>query len=231
MEIEEAALKKEEDPLSQGRLKALQKELAETKDRFNAQKAQWENEKQAISRIQQLRERIEELNRQIDQAQRQYDLEKAAELKYGRLPEAQRQLQEEERRAQQGTIEGMENPLATLYGQAYYEVAKYLTMTSHVKMPIHWITNEDFFQSLTPEQQQWLCETGDEAGEYNNQLQDELAAQYLEDMKAEGVEVIELDEEEFNKFADAARQVYSDPDVTAQWRDGLYDYVREIIES
>ena len=132
---------------------------------------------------------------------------------------------------QQGTIEGMENPLATLYGQAYYEVAKYLTMTSHVKMPIHWITNEDFFQSLTPEQQQWLCETGDEAGEYNNQLQDELAAQYLEDMKAEGVEVIELDEEEFNKFADAAREVYSDPDVTAQWRDGLYDYVREIIES
>ncbi len=102
MEIEEAALKKEEDPLSQGRLKTLQKELAETKDRFNAQKAQWENEKQAISRIQQLRERIEELNRQIDQAQRQYDLEKAAELKYGRLPEAQRQLQEEERRAQQG---------------------------------------------------------------------------------------------------------------------------------
>ncbi len=102
MEIEEAALKKEEDPLSQGRLKTLQKELAETKDRFNAQKAQWENEKQAISRIQQLREQIEELNRQIDQAQRQYDLEKAAELKYGRLPEAQRQLQEEERRAQQG---------------------------------------------------------------------------------------------------------------------------------
>ena len=102
MEIEEAALKKEEDPLSQGRLKTLQKELAETKDRFNAQKAQWENEKQAISRVQQLREKIEELNRQIDQAQRQYDLEKAAELKYGRLPEAQRQLQEEERRAQQG---------------------------------------------------------------------------------------------------------------------------------
>ncbi len=106
MEIEEAALKKEEDPLSQGRLKTLQKELAETKDRFNAQKAQWENEKQAISRVQQLRERLEELNRQIEEAQRQYDLEKAAELKYGRLPQVQRQLQEEERRAQgkEGTL-------------------------------------------------------------------------------------------------------------------------------
>ena len=105
MEIQEAALKKEEDSLSQGRLAELQKELAEERDRFNAMKAQWENEKNAIGRVQQLRESIEDLNRQIEAAERNYDLEKAAELKYGRLPQAQKQLEEEERRAQ-GNKEG-----------------------------------------------------------------------------------------------------------------------------
>ena len=99
MEIEEAALKKEEDELSKGRLAELQKELAEERDRFNAMKAQWENEKNAIGKVQQLREKIEDLNRQIEAAEQKYDLEKAAELKYGRLPEAKRQLAEEEQRA------------------------------------------------------------------------------------------------------------------------------------
>ena len=100
MEIEEAALKKEEDELSKARLTELQKELAEERDSFNAMKAQWENEKNAIGRVQQLREKIEDLNRQIEAAEQSYDLEKAAELKYGRLPEAKKQLEEEERRAQ-----------------------------------------------------------------------------------------------------------------------------------
>ena len=100
LEIEEAALKKEEDELSKARLSELQKELAEARDSFNSMKAKWENEKNAIGRVQQLREKIEDLNRQIEAAEQRYDLEKAAELKYGRLPEAQRQLAEEERRAQ-----------------------------------------------------------------------------------------------------------------------------------
>ena len=100
MEIEEAALKKEEDALSKGRLTELQKELAEERDRFNAMKAQWENEKHAIEHVQQLRERLEDLNRKIEAAEQSYDLEKAAELKYGRLPELQRQLQAEEQKAQ-----------------------------------------------------------------------------------------------------------------------------------
>ena len=100
MEIEEAALKKEEDKLSKERLLNLQKELAETRDSLNAKKAQWENEKQAISRVQQLREQIEDLNRQIETAEQQYDLEKAAELKYGKLPQAQKQLAQEEQIAQ-----------------------------------------------------------------------------------------------------------------------------------
>jgi len=100
MEIEEAALKKEEDPLSRARLAELQKELAEERDGFNAMKAQWENEKHAIERVQQLREKIEELNRQIETSEQNYDLEKAAELKYGRLTETQKALEIEEQKAQ-----------------------------------------------------------------------------------------------------------------------------------
>ena len=100
MEIEEAALKKEEDALSKARLAELQKELAEEREAFNAMKAQWENEKNAIGKLQQLRETIEDLNRQIEAAEQSYDLEKAAELKYGRLPEAMKQLEAEEARAQ-----------------------------------------------------------------------------------------------------------------------------------
>ena len=100
MEIEEAALKKEEDPRSKARLAELQKELAEEREQFNSKKAQWENEKNAIGRVQQLREQIEELNRQIEAAEQRYDLEKAAELKYGRLPETKRRLEAEEQIAQ-----------------------------------------------------------------------------------------------------------------------------------
>ena len=99
MEIEEAALKKEEDELSKSRLAGLQKELAEERDRFNAMKAQWENEKQAIAYVQQLREQLEDLNRQIEAAEQNYELEKAAELKFGKLPPLQKQLQAEEAKA------------------------------------------------------------------------------------------------------------------------------------
>ncbi len=100
LEIEEAALKKEEDAMSKARLTQLQKELAQQRDSFHAQKAQWENEKKALEDAQQLREEIESLNRQIEAAQRNYDLEKAAELKYSRLPQAQRRLEEQERLSQ-----------------------------------------------------------------------------------------------------------------------------------
>ena len=100
MEIEEAALKREEDALSKARLSELQKELAEERDAFNTMKAQWDNEKSAIGRLQQHRERIEELHRQIEAAEQNYDLERAAELKYGRLPEAQRALEAEEAKVQ-----------------------------------------------------------------------------------------------------------------------------------
>lgn len=96
MEIEEAALKKETDRLSQDRLADLQKELAELHDQFAGQKAQWENEKSSVERLSNLREEIENINREIAQAQQNYDLNKAAELQYGKLPELQKQLAVEE---------------------------------------------------------------------------------------------------------------------------------------
>ena len=101
MEIEEAALKKEDDELSKARLTQLQKELAEERDTYNALKAQWENEKNAINRVQQLREQLEDLRQQIESAERTYDLEKAARLKYGELPKVEKALQAEEANAQQ----------------------------------------------------------------------------------------------------------------------------------
>ena len=100
MEIEEAALKNETDELSQGRLTELRRELAEQRDKFNAMKAQWENEKNAIGKVQQLREQIEKLGAQIEQAEQSYDLETAARLKYGELPELKKQLAQEEALAQ-----------------------------------------------------------------------------------------------------------------------------------
>ncbi len=95
-EIEEAALKKEEDELSKARLADIQKELAEMRDEFNAGKAKWENEKNAIGKLQKLREELEQANAQLEKAQREYDLEKAAQLQYGTIPTLQKQLQEEE---------------------------------------------------------------------------------------------------------------------------------------
>ena len=99
MEIEEAALRKEEDDMSKARLAELRKELAEERDAYNAKKAQWENEKNAITRLQQLREQIEDLNRQIEAAEQRYDLEKAADQKYGRLPQAKAALEAEEQKS------------------------------------------------------------------------------------------------------------------------------------
>ena len=96
MEIEEAALKKEDDRLSKERLEELQKELAELKSEFATRKAQWDNEKHDVERVQKLREELEDLNKEIAIAQQNYDLEKAAELQYGRLPQIQKALEEEE---------------------------------------------------------------------------------------------------------------------------------------
>lgn len=99
-EIEEAALKKEDDQLSQEHLAEIQKELAEMREQFNSMKARWDNEKNAIGKVQKLRAEIEQMNADIERAEESYDLNKAAELKYGRLPELKKQLAEEEGKAE-----------------------------------------------------------------------------------------------------------------------------------
>ncbi len=96
LEIEEAALKKEEDRLSKDRLAHLQRELSELREEFSGKKAQWDNEKVGVERVQKLREEIEQVNKAIEKAQQSYDLNKAAELQYGRLPQLKKQLEEEE---------------------------------------------------------------------------------------------------------------------------------------
>ena len=97
LQIEQVSLKKETDALSQSRLRDLEKELAELQDKFHSMKAKWENEKNAIGKVQSLREQIEQTNAAIEKAQREYDLNKAAELKYGKLPQLQKQLEDEEK--------------------------------------------------------------------------------------------------------------------------------------
>ena len=101
LEIEESALKKDTDNLSKERLADLQKELAELRDTFNTQKAQWDNEKHSVEKLQKLREQIEDINKQIQKAKQNYDLEKAAELQYGELPKLQQQLEIEEKQVKE----------------------------------------------------------------------------------------------------------------------------------
>ena len=101
-EIEEAALKKETDTLSQEHLADIQKELADMRAQFSEMKAKWENEKNAIGKVQKIREEIEQLNAEMEKAERDYDLNRAAEIKYGRLPQLKKELEEEERNADEG---------------------------------------------------------------------------------------------------------------------------------
>ena len=107
LEIEETALSKEKDEISKQRLADIQKEKAELKAKFDGMKAKWENEKAAIGKVQKLREDIEKVNAQIEQAERNYELNKAAELKYGKLPELQKELEQEEQQAEKTKEEGL----------------------------------------------------------------------------------------------------------------------------
>ncbi len=102
-EIAQAALRKEDDKLSKEQLEKITRELAEMREKFNSMKAQWENEKNAISKVQKLREEIEAMNGDIEKAEREYDLNKAAELKYGKLPQLKKQLEEEEKIAEEAS--------------------------------------------------------------------------------------------------------------------------------
>lgn len=128
---------------------------------------------------------------------------------------------------QQGTIDGLENPLPVLLNGAYQEVAKYLILDHHILDYTCWVCGTEFFNTLTPEQQQILVEAGEEAGVYNNSILEETTAKALEDLKAAGVTVVDFDRE---SFAAAAESFYEDADIKAMWSEGLIDTIREIIK-
>jgi len=124
------------------------------------------------------------------------------------------------------TIDGAENPLATLYGRKLHEVAHYLLLDGHVKNFTTWVMSSDFFNSLTPAQQDLLISTGKEAGVYNNELQEASQEEYLQKMIDEGVIVTEMTPEMTAEFK-AAAQAFYDHGSEFGWSDGLYETVRE----
>lgn len=127
---------------------------------------------------------------------------------------------------QQGTIDGAENPLSTLYGRSLQEVAKYIILDGHVKNFTTWVCSSDWYNSLTPEQQTALTETCEAAGEYNNELQEEADEEYLQLMKDAGVEVVEPTDEVIDAFKEKAQSFY-EMGSTFGWSDGLYETVEE----
>ncbi|SCP95544.1 C4-dicarboxylate TRAP transporter substrate-binding protein [Anaerobium acetethylicum] len=127
---------------------------------------------------------------------------------------------------QTGTIDGAENPLATLYGRKLQEVAPYLLLDGHVKNFTTWVCGTAFFDTLTEEQQELLISTGEEAGLYNNTLVDESEKEYLQKMTDEGVTVTEPSEEVLAGFKEAAQSFYEMGDKFG-WSEGLYETVKE----
>ena len=124
------------------------------------------------------------------------------------------------------TIDGAENPIATLYGRKLHEVAPYLILDGHVKNFTTWVVSADWFNSLTEEQQNWLVETAQEAGEYNNDVLQEAEKDYLQKMVDEGVTVVDPSEEVLDGFREKAAAFYEMGNRFG-WSDGLYETVRK----
>ena len=127
------------------------------------------------------------------------------------------------------TIDGAENPLATLYGRKLQEVAKYLILDGHVKNFTTWVVSDKWFKSLTPEQQKWLVETAEEAGLENNKIQQSTEKDYLEKMKKEGVTVVNPSAEVLAGFKAKAQAFYTHGKDFG-WSDGLYDKVKKAMQ-
>ncbi|WP_066452503.1 C4-dicarboxylate TRAP transporter substrate-binding protein [Anaerotruncus rubiinfantis] len=130
---------------------------------------------------------------------------------------------------QQGVIDALENPLSVLYNGKYQEVAKYLTLDGHSKATTTWFCGTTFYNSLTPEQQQWLCETAEEAGLFNNDLALASDAEMIEKFKAEGVEIIELTDAEKAEFLAPMKELFQSSEIAKTVSPGLYDTVMGII--
>jgi len=126
---------------------------------------------------------------------------------------------------QQGVIDGVENPLFVLYGGRFHEIARYLTLTSHIRMITTWFTGTIFFNSLSAEHQRILLETGHEAGLINNELVARSEAGFLDRFRAAGVEIIEID---LGPLQAATRPFYDLPEFTQRWTPGLYERVSRI---
>jgi TRAP-type C4-dicarboxylate transport system substrate-binding protein len=129
-----------------------------------------------------------------------------------------------------GTISGVENPFATLYGRKFQEVAKYLLLDGHVKNFTTWVTGTMFFDSLTPAQQELLISTGKEAGFYNNDVLDQAEQGYRDMMVAEGVTITEMTPESRKAFKEAAQSFYANG-AKFGWSDGLYETVQKAMGS
>jgi tripartite ATP-independent transporter DctP family solute receptor len=127
---------------------------------------------------------------------------------------------------QQGVIDGVENPLSVLYGGKFHEVAKNLILDGHIKLLTSWFCGTQFFNTLTPQQQQWLLDTGRECGLYNNKLYDAENANYIQKFKDEGVTVVE--NFDIAAFQAKARPFYDLPEFTAIWSPNLYDTISQL---
>jgi tripartite ATP-independent transporter DctP family solute receptor len=123
---------------------------------------------------------------------------------------------------QQGVIDGVENPLSVLYGGKFHETAKYLTLDGHIKLLTSWFCGTTFFNTLTPQQQKWLIDSGIEASEWNNTQYEKVSAETIAKYKAEGVEVINID---IAAFQAKAKPFYDLPEIKTLWTPGLFDIV------
>ncbi len=130
---------------------------------------------------------------------------------------------------QQGTIDGVENPLAVLYNGKFHEVAKYLLLDGHVYNVTNLVVGTPFFDSLTPEQQKMLVDTCKEAGEYQNSLQEGIEADILKKFKEEGVTVVEPSPEFKKELIEASKKFYTLPEFK-DWTPGLYDTVKKAMQ-
>lgn len=128
---------------------------------------------------------------------------------------------------QQGTIDGVENPLAVLYNGKFQEVAKYLLLDAHVYNVTNLVVGVDFWNSLTAEQQKWLKESCDEAGVYQNELQEQVEQELLKKFADEGITITEPSPEFKAQLREAAAKFYSLPEFTEQWSPNLYQTVQE----
>lgn len=131
---------------------------------------------------------------------------------------------------QQGTIDGLENPLPVLYNGKYQEVAKTLILTNHVRCINTWVCSLDYFNSLTPEQQESLINTCNEAAKTNNAELEKSNADVLQKFKDEGVTVIDLSDDQVQELQDTCAKFYELPDFTSIWSEGLYDTVKEAMK-